>query len=147
MCCTVWVLTEAAVVIPAMTHIKANYVEGGSESGGIAWARTHTAPTELLLTNRGADLALWTPNRVARLPRLPHSAHRTTTLPELDALADRMGARYMVHFRGYPAEAKYDREEFEFVRQFDDAASFGARVVAVLPDSIVYRVGSREAGP
>lgn len=145
--CAVWVLTEAAAVLSAVRAAPYNYVDAGASSHGIAWVRTNIAPEEVLLTNRGADLAFWTANPVARLPRLPHSAQGIRSVAELDDLADRMGARYLVHFRGYPAEAKYNRAEFDFVRQFDNPARFGTRVVAQFADAIIYRIGGEEHRP
>ena len=143
--CAIWIFTEAGAAALAAGHSTSNYVGQGANSQGIKWAQVNTAPTETLFTNRGADLAFWTPNPVLRLPRLPHSAAAAHSVAGIDQLADRFGAHYFVYFRGYPEDEKYNREEFAFVRQFDNPGAFGDRVVAEFPDSIVYRVGTRSA--
>jgi hypothetical protein len=143
--CAVWIFTEAGAAAISAGRPAANYVSQGATSQAIQWAQAHATSSETLLTNRGADLAFWTPNPVLRLPRLPHSAGGTHSIAGIDQLADRFGARYFVYFRGYPVDAKYNREEFVFVRQFDNPGVFGDRVVAEFPDAIVYRVGNRSA--
>jgi hypothetical protein len=149
--CVLWMLTE--IVIVALTIMGHSVGEAAARSSGlrdieaaarspsIDWVRRNTAVREVVLTNRGADLAFWIPNPVLRVPLLPFSAAATRTLPELDSLATRFGARYLVHFRGYPNEAEYSRTEFEFIRQFDSPESFEGRVVAKFPDTIIYRLG------
>jgi hypothetical protein len=143
--CALWIVTEAGAATIAARQSTSNYVGEGAHSQGIKWAQVNTTPGEILFTNRGADLAFWTPNPVLRLPRLPHSSSATHSVAGIDQLADRFGARYLVYFRGYPEDAKYNRDEFAFVRQFDNPSGFADRVVAEFPDSIVYRVGTRSA--
>jgi hypothetical protein len=154
--CVLWMLSEIVVVAifirghsvgeAAARSSGLGYIEAAARSPGIEWVRRNTTAREVILTNRGADLAFWIPNPVLRLPLLPFSAAATRTLPELDSLATRFGARYLVHFRGYPNEAEYSRAEFEFIRQFDLPESFEGRVVAKFPETIIYRLG-REVPP
>jgi hypothetical protein len=150
--CVLWMLSEIVVVAftikgSAVGEAVARsegmaHIEAAARSPGIEWVRGNTSANEVILTNRGADLAFSVPNPVLRVPLLPFSAAATRTLAELDGLAIRFGARYLVHFRGYPDEAEYSRAEFEFIRQFDFPESFQTRVVAKFPDTIVYRLGA-----
>jgi len=106
------------------------------------WLRASLPTTELILTNRGADVAFWCPNPVMRLPRRPHSSHGSRSWQDIDELAMRTEARHLVHFRNSPTDAKYDADEFRFLRSLDDPAAQRSRVVAEFADVVIYRVGS-----
>ena len=87
---------------------------------------------ETLLSNRGAELAYWLPNPVMRLPRLPHASHGSTSWDDVDRLAHKAGAHYLVHYRNYPEYAKYQQQEFDFLRTLDNSSAFLEREQAAV---------------
>lgn len=142
--CFFWIFCQSAVSICYVYAVpqEVNHIVAGKHSPTIAWIRTSVAANETILTNRGADIAYWTPNPVLRLPRLPHSAVRVTSWGDVDCVAMKLHAQYLVHFRGFPEELKYDREEFEFLRALDISENFPERKLISFDDAVVYRVGS-----
>jgi hypothetical protein len=139
--CLTWMLTEVVAGAALVNRPFTNYVDAGAASGAVQWVRDNVGPSEVVLTNRGADIAFWTPNPVVRLPRRPHSAQGVSSMDGVDRVASMFHARYLVHFKKFPESAKYNRSEFEFLRQMDDPSRFRDRVVAEFPDAIVYRTG------
>jgi hypothetical protein len=63
-------------------------------------------------------------------------------------LAVRVNARYLIHFVGYPKDAKYDAREFAFIRSLDTSDDAHSRWSVRLTDAVVYEVGrSQRSGP
>jgi len=118
------------------------YVSSKSPGPTVSWVREHVARDEVILTTRGAQLALWCPNPIIRVPRRPHSAHGATSIEDVASLARRFGARYCVHFPGFPTEAKFSDAEFKFVRALDGPASIPEWTAHQFSDGIVYELPS-----
>jgi hypothetical protein len=96
------------------------------------------------LSNRGAELAYWLPNPVMRLPRLPHASHGSTSWDDVDRLAHKAGAHYLIHYRNYPEYAKYQQQEFDFLRTLDNPSAFLEREPQEFADAIVYKVDLKD---
>lgn len=120
-----------------------SYVVTTRDSPVIAWLRDHTTPDELLLTTAGAEIAMYRPNPILRVARRPHSARQTTSWSDVDELARRAGARYLIHWRNSEPNP-YDAESSRFEQSLNDPAIFREREPVTLGEHIIYRVG---AGP
>lgn len=122
------------------------YIDAARRSRAVDWICSHVPPDQTILNTRGADLALWIPNPSLRPPRAPFSRTRTVNWTDVDRIADKAGARFLVHWPGFPERSKYDDEEFRFLRSLDDPAAHSDRSAIALPDCVIYRVGSRRDG-
>jgi hypothetical protein len=134
------------VAVLFVLHDEEGYVARGRENPAIRWVLSNAAPDETILSNRGADIAYWTPNPVLQLPRVPWSAVKMTSLEEVDQLASKAGARYLLHVRGFPPREKMPASAYAFLRSLDQPERFPARRPIALGDTIVYHVG-RPASP
>jgi hypothetical protein len=140
--CAAWALCQAAVIGLYFSAQDEDFIAAGRRSPTIAWVKSHTAPTETILTDRGPDLAHWCPNPVLRLPRPPFSQQAVTSWEEIDGLARKAGARYLVHTIGFPETPVWDgARAFRFLRSLDRPEDFPQRKATVLGDSVVYEVG------
>ncbi|RIK70615.1 MAG: hypothetical protein DCC66_04880 [Planctomycetota bacterium] len=117
-----------------------SYVVTTRDSPVIAWLRDHTTPDELLLTTAGAEIAMYRPNPILRVARRPHSARQTTSWSDVDELARRAGARYLIHWRNSEPNP-YDAESSRFEQSLNDPAIFREREPVTLGEHIIYRVG------
>jgi hypothetical protein len=138
---TVWVACQLVVAVLFITRDEESYIATGRDNPAIRFVLTNAARDETILSNRGADIAYWTPNPVLQLPRAPWSARKITTLEEVDQLARMAGARYLLHVRGFPAKEKMRPSEYSFLRSLDEPERFPERRPIVLGDTIVYHVG------
>lgn len=141
----VWLAFQSLLTLRLLEFPQDTYVEAAGSSDVIVWLRQHVTPEETLLSNRGAELAYWLPNPVMRLPRLPHAAHGARSWDDVDRLAKKAGAHYLVHYRNYPQSAKYQQEEFDFLRRLDDSSAYGEREPQIFADATVYKVGVKGA--
>lgn len=106
----------------------------------IIWLTHNLETEEALLTTKGDEIAFWVPNKMLRLPRLPHST-APLSWEHVDALADRFGARYLVHSHT-AGSAKYDEQQFQFLLALNNPQSFAPRESHIVGEYIIYRVGS-----
>ena len=136
-----------APVVRAADREIVGYVSAARGSPTLAWLRGHTVASELVLTTRGAEVAYWCPDRrVLRLPRRPHSGARALSWEQVDALADRFGARYLVHLGGVVQRARADGEAEAFLNRLTEASTLAERAHVRLLDGIVFLVGRQSAG-
>ena len=145
----VFLTFQGLLTLKVLASPQDSYVQAAGSSDVVAWLRQHVPPDEMLLSNRGAELAYWLPNPVMRLPRLPHASGGATNWEDVDDLAQKAGARYLVHFRNYPEYAKYHQQEFDFLRTLDHSSAFMEREPQTFIEATVYRVDlrARSAGP
>jgi len=147
--CLLWLLCQVAVTALNFSSQEESYIAAGSRSPVIAWVKMNVAPNETILTNRGPDLAFWSPNPILALPRPPFSAKGSAaSWDAVDRLASKAHARYMVHFLGHPATPKWgDVENFRFLRSLDRPENFPERNPISFTDGIVYQVGGGNSHP
>jgi 4-amino-4-deoxy-L-arabinose transferase-like glycosyltransferase len=136
-----WVGCQAFLTGRSHSRATDGYVGSAGASPVVAWIKANVATGETVLSSRGADLAYWCPNPVLRLPKWPHSAKGVTDWKAVDDLARRAHARYLVHVVGYPEDAKYDRQEFAFLRSMDAPQNSPERFSVRLANAVVYGVG------
>lgn len=141
---SLWMVFQSLMILRVLSATQGGYVQDAATSEVIAWLRQHVPPDETLLSNRGAELAYWLPNPVMRLPRLPHASHGSTNWDDVDRLAHKAGAHYLVHYRNYPEYAKYQQQEFDFLRTLDNSSAFLERDPLTFTDAIVYRVDLKD---
>lgn len=145
--CLLWLSCQLVVSAVYFSAREEGYVAAGSRSPTIAWVRMNVARNETVLTNRGADLAYWSPNPVLRLPRPPFSKG-LTSWDAVDRLANKAHARYLAHFFGSPETPKWDEPEgFRFLRMLDMPERFPERRPISFSDGVVYHVGSSNPSP
>ena len=140
----VWLVFQSLMTLRVLSLPQSSYVQAAETSDVIAWLRQHVGPGETLLSNRGAELAYWLPNPVMRLPRLPHASHGSTSWDDVDRLAHKAGAHYLIHYRNYPEYAKYQQQEFDFLRTLDNSSAFLEREPQEFADAIVYKVDLKD---
>lgn len=139
--CLVWVSCQLVVSTLSFSSREESYVAAGSRSPTIAWVRMNVPRNETVLTNRGADLAYWSPNPILRLPRPPFSKG-LESWDGVDRLANKAQARYLAHFFGSPETPKWDEPEgFRFLRMLDMPERFPERRPISFSDGVVYHVG------
>lgn len=140
----VWLAFQSLMTLKVLSLPQASYVQAAETSDVVAWVRQHVPPGETLLSNRGAELAYWLPNPVMRLPRLPHASHGSTSWDDVDRLAHKAGAHYLVHYKNYPEYAKYQQQEFDFLRTLDNSSAYQEREPQTFADAIVYKVDLKD---
>jgi len=139
--CLLWVSCQFVVSALYFSSREEGYVAAGSRSPTIAWVRMNVPRTETVLTNRGADLAYWSPNPILRLPRPPFSKG-LESWDGVDRLANKAKARYLAHFFGSPETPKWDEPEgFRFLRMLDMPERFPERRPISFRDGVVYHIG------
>jgi len=106
----------------------------------IPWIRDHTAKKEVLLTSDGAELAVWTPNPILRLQHRPHTAGLTENWEQIDELAARAGARYLIHLKGYQPP-QYSDGWLKLMDILDDPDQSRSRHIATMGDHVIYSIG------
>jgi len=143
----VFLVFQSRLTLNVLALPQDSYVQAAATSDVVHWLRQHVPPDEMLLSNRGSELAYWLPNPVMRLPRLPHASGGATSWQDVDDLAQKAGARYLVHFRNYPEHAKYHQQEFDFLRTLDNSSAFMEREPRTFIDATVYRVDLRGRSP
>lgn len=140
--CALLVMSQGALMLRWLrSSPHESYVWATQESPTIAWIRKNVAPEETILSNRGAAIAYWCPNPVLRVPLIPFSVVTTTTWEQIDRLADKAHARFLVHWPGYPKTSKYDHNQFVFLRSLDDPSKLQHRSSMPLADGTIYFVG------
>jgi hypothetical protein len=122
------------------------YVSLDKDSPTLAWLKTNLPAQEVILTNRGAGIALWCPNPVLMLPRVPYSSVNVTNWDIVDEIADRTKARVLVHFLGYPSR-RWNPDQVSFLRSLDSPERNQGRRSLVFNDAVVYRVGTTHTRP
>lgn len=137
---------QALVSATRMDLAEDNYIARARGSDWLAWIAPRTSPREPLLATRGAELACCLPNPVLRLPRLPYSRRSAANWNDVDDLADRFGARLLVHGVGQRGVGRFDPEAQRWLESLDRPEAHHERVLASFPDCIVYRVGRGCAG-
>lgn len=141
--CALLVMSQGALMLRWLrSSPHESYVWATQESPTIAWIRKNVAPEETILSNRGAAIAYWCPNPVLRVPLIPFSVATTTTWEQVDRLADKAHARFLVHWPGYPKTSKYDHNQFVFLRSLDDPSKLQHRSSMPLADGTIYFVGN-----
>jgi hypothetical protein len=126
--------------------VPEGYVVTTRDSPVIPWLREHTSPDEMLLATAGAEIAMYRPNPILRTPRRPHSARQTTSWADVDDLARRTGARYLIHWKN-PEDYPLDPESSRFRKTLDQPEQFPERSPVTLGDHVIYRVGADLAAP
>lgn len=116
------------------------YVVTTRDSPVIPWLRDHTTTDETLLTTAGAEIAMYRPNPILRVAHRPHSARQTTSWIDVDELARRTGAKYLIHWRGSEPNP-YDADSSEFEQSLNNPDEFPGRGPVTLGDHVIYRVG------
>lgn len=106
----------------------------------IPWIRDHTAKNEVLLTSDGAELAVWVLNPILRLQHRPHTAGLTENWEQIDELAARAGARYLIHLKGYQPP-QYSDGWLKLMHLLDHPDQSRSRHIATLGDHVIYSVG------
>jgi hypothetical protein len=122
------------------------YVSLDKDSPTLAWLKAHVPAQEVILTNRGAGIALWCPNPVLMLPRVPYSHVNVENWETVDAIADRTKARVLVHFLGYPSR-RWDAGQVSFLRSLDSPEQNPGRRSVVFSDAVIYQVGTTHTKP
>lgn len=121
------------------------YVVTTRNSPVIAWLQNHASTNETLLTTAGAEIAMYRPNPILRVAHRPHSARQTTSWVDVDDLARRTRAKYLIHWKGSEPNP-YDAKSSEFEQSLNDPEKFPDRMPVSLGEHVIYRVGAR-TGP
>jgi len=105
----------------------------------ISWIREYTTPDEVLLSTDGAEIAAWCPNPVLRLQRRPHSSGLTSSWSQVDLLAEKANARFLIHWSGDDAST-LGAEWAKWMGELDQPMLAGTRHIATIGRHVIYSV-------